>query len=327
MNHLRGKQPIGVYPLVDDRVWFAAIDLDEHDPEPVLALVRLGKGLGLEPIVEVSKSKGWHLWFFADDDGWPAVLIRGLLHWMTAEVNMAGVEVFPKQDQLAPGGFGNFIYLPLDGRLVPKARTIFVEPTRWLPPVADPWDALAQRRRFSAAEVEAIARSVDIDSRAATQPCVSPSVDDHIHSGQFSEGLQPSHEQQDALSTSRVPSFRGLPPCARRMLEEGVTQQQRVVCFRLAVHLCRVGVPEDLARVLLKAWAKKNRPTNGKRVITDNEIAQQTRDGYCGRYRSYGCEDPMIAQYCDGYCPVLNRVTEVSPKCAATSRRNGTLHG
>jgi len=110
------------------------------------------------------------------------------------------------------------------------------------------------------------------------------------------------------------------------MLAEGVTEQQRVVCFRLAVHLWRIGVPEDLARVLLGAWAKKNQPTGGKRVITPDEIISQTRAGYCGRYRGYGCDDPAIARYCEGRCPVQKNKIRLPVKSAATSQHIGTLH-
>lgn len=306
LDHLRGRRPLGIYPLVEDRVWFAVIDLDEPDPEPVCELVRLGQGLGLNPLVEVSKSKGFHLWFFADDNGWPAALIRALLRWMTSEINKPAIEVFPKQDRLGPEGFGNFIYLPLDGRLVPQARTVFVEPTRWMPPVQDQWDTLASRSRYSADHLKRITTDLGLHEHPVGRGMEDSPATQHAAAPKHGSATQPSGTGY------------GLPPCARRMLAEGVTEQQRVVCFRLAVHLWRIGVPEDLARVLLGAWAKKNQPTCGKRVITPEEIASQTRDGYSGRYRGYGCADPVIAQYCEGRCPVLKNKPRTDTKCAAT---------
>ena len=101
-----------------------------------------------------------------------------------------------------------------------------------------------------------------------------------------------------------MPSPFGLPPCVRRMLAEGVTSSQRVSCFRLAVQLKRNGMPYDLALVVLKAWAKKNRPTDGKRIITDKEIEYQTTCAFEKPYRSFGCEDPAVAAYCDKDCPL-----------------------
>ena len=56
----------------------------------------------------------------------------------------------------------------------------------------------------------------------------------------------------------------GLPPCAQKMLRDGISEFQRVGCFRLAVHLKRLGLPYDVAIAALKTWATKNKPANGK---------------------------------------------------------------
>ena len=96
----------------------------------------------------------------------------------------------------------------------------------------------------------------------------------------------------------------GLPACVRRILAEGVTSNQRVACFRVAVQLKRNGMPHDLTLVILKAWAQKNRPSNGKRIITDAEITRQAKCAFENTYRSFGCEDPAIAAYCDKDCPL-----------------------
>ena len=315
VNHLCGRQPVGVYPLVGDRVWFAAIDMDDHDPEPVLTLYQIAQALGQEPLIERSKSKGWHLWWFADQAGWPAATIRRLLMWMTAEVNRPAVEVFPKQDRLPPGGYGNFIFLPLDGRLVPKARTLFVQPTRWLPPAENQWDVLAGRQQCTEAQIDEAITSADIGQlELDTQEFNGPvgdatSTDKPVNFPQgnvLSQNIKETSQDHGEFRRSefRGRGFRGLPPCARRMLAQGVTEHQRVACFRLAVHLHRLGIPDDIAKTVLKTWAAKNRPTGGKRVITQTEIVEQTACAYTGRYRGYGCEDPTIAQYCGDQCPV-----------------------
>jgi len=88
------------------------------------------------------------------------------------------------------------------------------------------------------------------------------------------------------------------------MLTEGVDSYQRVSCFRLAVHLKRNGLPFDLALAVLEAWAKKNHPTDGKGIITDQEIEHQTKYAFENSYRSLGCEEPAIAAYCDKNCPL-----------------------
>jgi hypothetical protein len=88
------------------------------------------------------------------------------------------------------------------------------------------------------------------------------------------------------------------------MLAEGVSSFQRVSCFRLAVQLKRNGMPYDLALITLKAWAKKNHPDEGKRIITESEIEYQTKCAFENTYRSFGCEDPAMASCCNKNCPL-----------------------
>jgi len=108
------------------------------------------------------------------------------------------------------------------------------------------------------------------------------------------------------LGSSRQRTF-GLPPCARRMLAQGVTGYQRVMCFRLAIHLKKAGLPQDAALACLRVWAGKNRPADGKGIITDPEIVQQTASAYASSYRGCGCEDPAVSPYCDPSCGIRSR--------------------
>ena len=62
------------------------------------------------------------------------------------------------------------------------------------------------------------------------------------------------------------------------MLRDGVKSFQRVACFRLAVHFRRLSIPQDITVTALTVWAKKNQPQEGKRIITDAEITEQTRE-------------------------------------------------
>lgn len=59
--------------------------------------------------------------------GVPVAAVRRVLREALAEGGQTNVEVFPKQDRLASGEFGNFINLPLFDRLVPEGRTVFVD--------------------------------------------------------------------------------------------------------------------------------------------------------------------------------------------------------
>ena len=90
------------------------------------------------------------------------------------------------------------------------------------------------------------------------------------------------------------------------MLAEGVTEHQRVACFRLALHLKKAGLAEDMTMVCLRAWARKNRPATGKRVITPDEIDAQIQAAYRSDYRGCGCEEPAIQPFCVPTCPICS---------------------
>jgi hypothetical protein len=93
------------------------------------------------------------------------------------------------------------------------------------------------------------------------------------------------------------------------MFQNGVSQFQRVSCFRLAVHLKRLGLPNDIAVVALKTWARKNQPKGDKKVLTELEIMDQTSHAFKMKYRGYGCGSAAIAPFCQSDCPV-NKLRE-----------------
>jgi hypothetical protein len=88
------------------------------------------------------------------------------------------------------------------------------------------------------------------------------------------------------------------------MLTEGVTDYQRVACFRLAVHLKLAGYAYNQVLGILGAWASRNRPNSGKSIIRDSEIHAQARCAYKRSYRGMGCEDPAVMPFCDSSCPL-----------------------
>ena len=281
LAHLKGKQPYGVFLLVDNRTCAIAADFDDGNTEPVTAFVKRAAHYGLDAYVERSKSKGYHAWIFFEEGGVSAAKARLVVQSILEEIDLADTEVFPKQDSLnTKVNYGNFINAPLFGALVPKGRTVFVDPARSFRPFPDQWNVFRSVRRVAESLLDEIIEINELRSKPPDEdsPAPSPQV--------------------------RSVSGFGLPPCARRILNEGVTENQRVVCFRLAVHMRRLGLPFDVALGALNTWAGKNRPANGKRVITKGEIISQTRGAYRNGYRGYGCDDPAIAAYCDDQCPV-----------------------
>jgi len=282
--HLTGKQSYGVYLLTGDKTGALAVDFDENELCLPISFVAGARRYDMSAYMERSKSKGYHVWLFFEKGGVLARKARLVTHKILADMGKPQTEVFPKQDALANGvSYGNFIHAPLFGVLVPKGRTVFVDPAEPTKPYPDQWELLARVQRVPELRLDAVIRSCNLTEQP--QAVERPKSSNHTES-------------------DRNTSPFGLPPCARRMLAEGVTSYQRVSCFRLAVHLKRNGMPYDLALVTLKAWAKKNRPANGKRVITDAEIVYQAKCAFENSYRSFGCEDPAIAAHCDKDCPL-----------------------
>lgn len=295
LAHLRGEQPYGVYLLNGDKVRALAVDFDNDELCLPLAFRAGAKRYNMFSYIERSKSKGYHVWLFFEEKGVAARKARLVAASVLSYMGQPHTEIFPKQDALDDRtSYGNFINAPLFGTLVPKGRTVFVDPANPTEPYHDQWGLLAAVQRVEEMRLDAVIQSCSLEQLNHRDSDHSPP--------------RPVSEPGD-----RVQSF-GLPPCAQRMLAQGVTDNQRVACFRLAFHLRRAGVPLDLAVATLQAWARKNRPQNGKQIISDLEIGQQASDAYKRSYRSCGCEDAAVAPYCDEHCSLYSRsVRKPSP--------------
>ncbi len=282
LAHLTGKQSYGVYLLTGDKTIALAVDFDRDDLSLPIAYVAGARRYDMSAYIERSKSKGYHAWIFFEKPV-PAYKARIVAQKILSDIGRSKTEIFPKQDVLADGVlYGNFINAPLFGALVPEGRTVFVDPDDPSAIYPDQWELLETVQRVPELRLNAIIESCKLEEQDT--------------------GKKPQsviHTESD----SDVSPF-GLPPCVRRMLADGVTSNQRVSCFRIAVRLKRTGMPYDLALVMLKAWAQKNQPTDGKGIISDGEIENQTKCAFENTYRSFGCEEPAIAAYCDKNCPM-----------------------
>jgi hypothetical protein len=293
LNHLRGIEPYGVYLLCGDRTRAVVVDFDDEDTHPPLRFIRQAGRYGLHANLEKSKRRGWHVYLFMKLPGVSAAKARLVVKSILDDIGQSATEVFPKQDRLAgTTRYGNFIFLPLWGVLVPEGRTVFVAPEDGLVPYVDQWEFLANIQRATESQLDDIIANNGLDNKDRTRPQPTP----------------PS--TAGALRYSY-----GLPPCAQRMLAEGVTQHQRVACFRLALHVKRAGIPQDIGTAALMAWATKNRPKDGNRVITEAEIIEQAACAYDKPYRSCGCEEPAVMPFCEPACPLQRK-----------SRATATLH-
>ena len=144
-DHLRGRREgdkerefvVGVYPLLaDETCYFLAVDFDgaswQEDAKAVLGACH---ELEVPAAVERSRSgNGAHLWlFFATPV--PAVLARKLGSLLLTramesrpEIGLSSYDrLFPSQDTLPQGGFGNLIALPLQRKAREQANTVFLD--------------------------------------------------------------------------------------------------------------------------------------------------------------------------------------------------------
>jgi len=286
LRHIEGHRPYGVYLLVGDQTRALAVDFDTLDLFPAIEFVRQAQHYEIPAYIERSKSKGYHVWVFFEDPGVPARKARTVARHILMEIDQPRTEIFPKQDSLdTQVRHGSFIFAPLFGAMLPEGRTVFVRTDYPSKPHPDQWAFLERVRRVSAQHLDEIIELNGIEYATVHAATVVPEGAEH-----------------------NVTSTCGLPICAQRMLAHGVRNNQRVSCFRLAVALKRTGLPVDMALAVLRTWACRNRPANGKRIITPLEIESQTHDAYNRKYRSFGCEDAVVQPFCDPQCRVRSHV-------------------
>lgn len=168
--HLSGKCTIGVYPLLsDDTCYFLAADFDDDSwQEDSKAFMQSCQEFNVPAYLEISRSgKGAHVWIFfleavsaREARRLGAALISHTCD-RTRQLSLSSYDrLFPNQDIMPKGGFGNLIALPL--QKVPRnaGRSVFVDEN--LVPFVDQWTLLASVRQMSAAELEdAILRACD----------------------------------------------------------------------------------------------------------------------------------------------------------------------
>ena len=178
LAHLRGQQVIGIYPLLaDDSCRLLAIDLDGDSwRADVKLLIDVCRSLGVEPAVERSRSgNGAHVWFFFTDPvsaGNARRLGFAILTGAMARGAAVGVEsydrLFPSQDVLPTGGFGNLIALPLQRNARQHGNTVFLDDE--LNPFPDQWRYLASVRKITPGRLAELINDADGDSALAVRP-------------------------------------------------------------------------------------------------------------------------------------------------------------
>jgi len=164
-RHLRGTHVMGVYPLLpDDECWFLAADFDKKSwCEDTAAFVETCRAHDVPVAVERSRSgQGAHVWFFFNEPV-PAAVARRMGCFLLTQtmsrrhqLSMESYDrLFPNQDTLPKGGFGNLIALPLQRQARENGNSVFVDPS--FRPYDNQWEFLANMEVMKAADVHSIA--------------------------------------------------------------------------------------------------------------------------------------------------------------------------
>ncbi len=166
LNHFHGRHVAGVYPLLkDETCWFLAVDFDKGSwQEDVAAFSETCRALGVDAAVERSRSgNGAHVWFFF---GAPvrASIARQMGCYLVTETMSRRHELsmdsydrlFPNQDTMPSGGFGNLIALPFQDGPRQEGNSVFID-LSWVP-YDDQWAFLASLPRIDPMRVENLAR-------------------------------------------------------------------------------------------------------------------------------------------------------------------------
>ena len=170
-RHLRGKDPlgrdvIGVYPILpEDTCCFLALDFDDGNwQESVRKLRELCGKWEIPCGVERSRSgAGGHLWLFfsepvpcAEARRLGTTLLTAAMEQGTGLKLTAYDRMFPNQDTLPKGGFGNLIALPLQGRARKQGNSVFVNEA--FEPYPDQWAYLSSLEKLTPDDLERLIR-------------------------------------------------------------------------------------------------------------------------------------------------------------------------
>ena len=161
-DHLAGEHTVGVYPLLeDDTCHFLAVDFDEAEwRDDARAFIQSCEELGVPAALEISRSgKGAHAWVFfagkvsARDARRLGTAIISHTCARTRQLKLESYDrLFPNQDSLPKGGFGNLIALPLQKYPRENGCSVFVDAD--MQPYQDQWGFLSTIEPMASNDIE-----------------------------------------------------------------------------------------------------------------------------------------------------------------------------
>jgi superfamily II DNA or RNA helicase/very-short-patch-repair endonuclease len=247
-QHLSGRDRdgkvfvMGIYPmLLDETCFFLAIDFDRREwRDDARAYRDTCRRLNIPVAVERSRSgNGAHIWiFFAE--AIPALIARKLgSHLLTEtlerrpDVRLGSYDrLFPNQDTLPKGGFGNLIALPLQGEARKLGNSLFLDDD--FEPYSDQWEFLAGVRKIERSAIEQIVRTAETTGRVIG---VRPVSTDEVNATPWI--LPPSRRRPD-------------PPIV------GPLPQRLEIVLADEMYIAKADVPSELINRLARLAAFQN---------------------------------------------------------------------
>jgi len=163
-DHLSGNKTIGIYPMLKNETsFFLAVDFDKKKwQEDAKAFLDVCKEFKVPASMERSRSgNGCHIWIFFHE-AIPAKLARKLGNFLLTRTlekrYQTGIDsydrLFPNQDTLPEGGFGNLIALPLQNQPRRNENSVFIDEN--FDAYDDQWHYLSTVKKMSKIDIEKI---------------------------------------------------------------------------------------------------------------------------------------------------------------------------
>ena len=291
-THLAGDAHVGLYPLMKgDTCQLLACDFDGSGwVLDSLAYLDVARAMGIPVALERSRSgDGAHVWAFFSAPVQASVarqiganLLREAMT-VRAELDLVSYDrLFPAQDFMPKGSFGNLIALPLQGECRKRGTTVFLDPST-LEPFADQWSFLSSLGRLSAKAAGELAQSARVIEAGPDEACyrrsrlaTSPKPPDQVNA-----------ETGAMLGIERI----GLPPALLSSLKYAASLHNPEYYEKERLRFSTWSTPrfircyrETLDRLFLprglRAQAEKIISESGSRLVVSEE-----------------CSDPQAAAY------------------------------
>lgn len=165
-NHLDGRHTVGIYPLLQDETcYFLAVDFDKQSwIDDASMFLETCHQMDIPAVIEHSRSGNVaHVWIFFKE-AVQASVARKLGCYLLTETmshrHQLGMDsydrLFPNQDTLPKGGFGNLIALPLQKSPAEKGNTLFLDDK--LKPHEDQWTFLSSISRMGISQIDSLVK-------------------------------------------------------------------------------------------------------------------------------------------------------------------------